>query len=836
MSPTLLRSATSALLLPGLLAAAPASPGFDTSSDFQVRPILSGLPDQGAWLSLAPDSLGRFFVSTEKGGLLRLTLPTDILTSDAPDIMVETMGSRITETGGMAWGRDSLYVSGEGPSGPGVYRVWDKNGNGTFEAGEEDVLIRLKAGGPRGPHGLAFGPNGDLYLANGHETTNMATPSPASPYRRQIEGTPLPRLEDPNGLSARVKAPAGHILRHDFATRDTEVFAGGLNNPGILTFNEKGDLFTVDPENSRDRGLPWWRPTRVVHVMAGGEYGWRAGSAPWPDRWRDQNAPAGDIGLGEGTGAAFCNHDGFSVKYRGSLFVAEGRSGRIQAVSLREEGSSYAVEKNENVVRPSPGEAKAIGSLSFGPGGSLYFIATGPGAVSTLFVLTLTGEKLPSSSYVPPEQALRGMRREMEKLSATPQPKWLDSVWINQAQKNCNHVALAVRRALEALPVDLWRKRALAEDDAAKALPALLALTRADRDSRGRSDIYESLIRQLPRCEDGPERIRALRILTSARERLGEPKADNAQALRLALRPWLSLDEPGVLLDTAAHLVALDDETVTPVCVPFLASGRLTRQEGLALVVSLAAAKGSLPQEQALPLLCYLDRPWQEADLPEMLVKESRELKLAPAAGANAAQYLHHLKLKVISRLPRDASGLADAAAGELAARLAQAAEASSLVARTGQMWNAGDCELLATPPAGYPASAERGRVIFHAARCSVCHDRAKPSAPPLEGLPARLGAAGAMEAILAPSRRLVPGHSFATLRLTDGTEVSGRILLDASDKVVLQPSLELPGTLTFAPDKVSARTASTRPGMPEGLLNGLSREKIADLMAYLGY
>ena len=64
-----------------------------------------------------------------------------------------------------------------------------------------------------------------------------------------------------------------------------------MRNPFDIAFNHDGELFTYDADMEWDIGEPWYRPTRVNHIISGAEFGFRNGSAKWPAawwRWRGQ--------------------------------------------------------------------------------------------------------------------------------------------------------------------------------------------------------------------------------------------------------------------------------------------------------------------------------------------------------------------------------------------------------------------------------------------------------------------------------------------------------------------------------------------------------------------
>ena len=49
------------------------------------------------------------------------------------------------------------------------------------------------------------------------------------------------------------------------------MIVAGLRNHFDIAFNALGDLFTYDSDMEWDVGTPWYRPTRIYHLVSGGE-------------------------------------------------------------------------------------------------------------------------------------------------------------------------------------------------------------------------------------------------------------------------------------------------------------------------------------------------------------------------------------------------------------------------------------------------------------------------------------------------------------------------------------------------------------------------------------
>ena len=118
----------------------------------------------------------------------------------------------------------------------------------------------------------------------------------------------VPKYEDPGGHAAGIKAPGGVVIRTDTEGSAVQLVAGGLRNPYDLAFNRDGDLFIHDADMESDEGTAWYRPTRLCHIIPGGEYGWRSGWSKWPEYYVDSLPAVIDTGRGSPAGIVAYNH------------------------------------------------------------------------------------------------------------------------------------------------------------------------------------------------------------------------------------------------------------------------------------------------------------------------------------------------------------------------------------------------------------------------------------------------------------------------------------------------------------------------------------------------
>ena len=130
------------------------------------------------------------------------------------------------------------------------------------------------------------------------------------------------------------KAPGGYIYRVSPDGKNWELVSIGFRNPFDIAFNRDGELFTYDSDMEWDVNTPWYRPTRVLHVASGSEFGYRNGAGKWPPYYIDSLPPVVNVGPGSPTGVVFGYGAKFPAKYQEALYLCDWSYGKLYAVHL----------------------------------------------------------------------------------------------------------------------------------------------------------------------------------------------------------------------------------------------------------------------------------------------------------------------------------------------------------------------------------------------------------------------------------------------------------------------------------------------------------------------
>jgi putative heme-binding domain-containing protein len=794
---------------------------------FKVELLRSAGKDEGSWVAMAIDAKGRLYLSPQGtvpssgfkkedawGGLWRATLNDKGHLASLDKVPVPVGNSM-----GMLWAFDSLYVSGQGPEGQAIYRLRDTNGDDTLDGW---TLFKKVpgGGGEHGAHALVLGPDEkSIYIAHGNSTPLVEGTDPGSPYRHYAEDRLLPRVLDPVAtFFDKLKAPYGYVLRTDENGAKWELFAGGFRNQYDIDFNADGELFTYDSDMEWDVGLPWYRPTRVLHVVSGGEYGFREGNEKWPEHYEDSLPAAVNIGLGCPTGVKFGTKSRFPEKYQRAFFMMDWTFGRILAVHLRANGSTYTAknplksythptgpEASEDVEVFLQGKGMPVTDLEFGLDGAMYLTVGGRGTQGALYRVSWTGNQ--ESRKVGNQENVELQRRIRE----FPQSAELAMALLSQKPDRFNR--FASRLALEAAPVAQWRDRAFSEKDPQAALTALLALARVGA-KEDQAPLLKALA-QFPLDSLSDElKLLKLRVITLSFIRQGRPSDELVKlaiekldrqypaktfALNRELAPLLVwLDSPDVVEKTLALLASApsQEEQVWYACALREAKQWTSeqRQRYFAWFAKAQSYKGGNSfakfilriRDQALAKVIEADRP----ALLELAEKKSEP----PQKGA-----------PVVARQFQKAWTLAD-----LEPELANVARGRNF---------------------------QRGREIYAAAQCASCHLFAGDGGtvgPDLTAAAGRFSRRDILDAIIDPSKALSEQYASFLLTLKDGSIVGGLIADENNDHyaVLTDP---INGTKQIVGrTQVVSKELSPVSMMPPGLLYSLTKDEILDLLAYL--
>jgi putative heme-binding domain-containing protein len=132
--------------------------------------------------------------------------------------------------------------------------------------------------------------------------------------------------------------------------------------------------------------------------------------------------------------------------------------------------------------------------------------------------------------------------------------------------------------------------------------------------------------------------------------------------------------------------------------------------------------------------------------------------------------------------------------------------------------------------------SFENGREVFQRVHCAKCHrfgDMGEDDAPDLTALSRRAMKKEILESILFPSHVLPKSYASQTVVTTRGRKYSGHIIQQGTNDQLLlvQPDDRV---VTLSQADVEETLPERASGMPEGLLDELTLQEVADLFAYL--
>lgn len=799
------------LLLACLPASAAEPPALRAATGFTVEPVYQVPRDSaGSWVALAVDPRGRLVVSDQYGPLHRVTLPAP---GTAGPPRVERLDLPLGGVHGLAFVGETLFaVAAERiAGGPGLYRVRDTDGDGDLD--EVTLLRSLDATGEHGPHAVVPAPDGrSLYLLAGN-----ATPLPplarAAARPQWTDPAVLPPLPALIGSETRGRPPGGWIARTDLDGREWTLVSAGYRNHYDAAFNADGELFTCDSDTEFDLNLPWYRPTRVLHVVSGSDFGWRPGSSKLPEAAPETLPPVLPTGLGSPTGVAFGTGAKFPERYARALFVADWTYGKLRAVHLRPSGASYAATAEEIVS----GAPLPITDLAVNPrDGALYFVTGGRRMHSALYRVRWTGPGAtpPAPSSEPAASSARALRHSLERLHGVAVAGAVDTLWPHLGSDD-RFLRFAALRALESQPVEGWRARALDEAAPRAGLAALLALARTDPAD---TTVQRSVARW-PMAALTPDlRYEKVRLLARVVAGRTIPSDERAALLR-ELDPVYPARDLPLTLALGELLVVFDAPRIIERTLGLIA-GTPVHETQLAHAATLRSVRQGWTPETRATYFGWLRRA------------------ATYRGGAAFRPTIERIKADALATLGAEERATAQAML-EGGADAAPVPVGDPLAGRTTfRAWTVAELGPEVEKALRQPRDVVRGREIFGAVGCFACHSahgEGGALGPDLTAVQGRFGVRDLLEAIVEPSRVISDQYGTVVVSLNDGASHQGRLVNQTEKQVHLSANLFDPTDLIRL-DRNLVR--EIRPSeislMPPGLLDRLEVTEIADLIAFL--
>ena len=782
----------------------------------------------GSWVALCTDPQGRILASDQYGALYRFNAPAAGETLKAAD--VQKLPTEIRGINGMVWFKGALYCGVndyEHKIPCGLYRVSSSKGDDQLD--KVELLREIESSGDHGVHAIVPAPDGEsIYLisGNGAKMTEIAANS-AVP-KVWGEDHVLPRMPDGRGFMRNVMGPGGCIYRVSPDGKDFNLFSTGFRNIYDAAFNHDGELFTYDADMEYDFNTPWYRPTRVNHVVSGSEFGWRNGAGKRPEFYADNLPAAINIGPGSPTGVTFGYGAKFPAKFQESLFILDWSWGKIYAIDLKAKGASYAGTKTDFI---SGGPLPVTDAIIHPKDGAMYFAIGGRKVQSGLYRVTYVGKEstAPISTAAKPS-AERDLRHQLEAFHGRKDPKAVAFAWPHLRSPD-RFIRWAARIAITHQPVSEWKDKALAETDPFARNEALLALAQVGGicpfhrageivvDAKLGAELLDGILKADWNSLNNDQRLALVRVTGIVLNRYGKPADATVQALIAKFDPAFPADNFELNWELCETLVALQ--------APSAAA------KGIALINN---AESQEPQMEYARSLRNLKAGWT----PE-LRKQQLEWFLKAAnyrGGSSFAKFNEFIRndslatftdaektshAELISRKPEPKSAIENVGA--------------MFAGRTPKNWTLE--ELSAAASTGMKnRDFAQGRKAFSAAACFTCHrfgNAGGMTGPDLSGAGGRYSPHDFLDQIINPSKVLNEQFIPIVVTKNDGTVLTGVVVNLNGDRVSINTDASDPIQQVAVDRKdVKSIELSTVSPMPPMLLNMLTQEEILDLVAYV--
>jgi len=790
---------------------------------FEIQKIAGGT---GEFLSINIDPQGRLLVSPRKGKLLRFAIG-----ESQEDLQIDTLDIGVSDCQGLLYAYNHLYMMGSGPNlKRGIFRLKDEDGKGNF--GTPILMKEFPKNGDHSGHTLALGPEGMIYFLTGNNN-EPPTGDNVTFVNKNWETDQIQPVR--TIFATNQKAPGGYVLKTDSIGSHWQFLSYGLRNPYDMAFSPAGELFTYDSDMEWDFNLPWYRATRVNHLVSGGDYAWREGTAKRYDHYPDIWPSVKDFGRGSPTATLFGTGAKFPEKYQQALFCGDWSYGKIFALHLTPNGASYTGEY-ENFIS---GQPLNITDMVVGQDGALYFTTGGNGTDTGLFRVVYTGKEntAPTSALIGTERDkdLRALREELEKWHFSDTGKGVELALQHIGHED-RFIRNAARVIIENSDLENWLSAFKKVRSFNEEVTLLTALIRVDSTNEHAQMIANRLQTFDLKHLNETEQLAIIRLYELSLVRNQQPSENILQTAYAKLNDNFPTDNDTVNKELART-------------IGFLAS-QLTENEAF-ITKTIDQIESTKNKELFIHYLSVLRRVKNGWSIDQRLAWQYW-LKYGQdnlSGGSLFGYFLGEINTqfeKTLSAAEKrqlvklDPKPINKIAVGPVPPK---PKPAPSIFANNGSNYNwkyddlSYSLELVSSPRFQLERDFNRGKQMFQKGQCYNCHymyDKGGNFGPDLTTAGNTFSTEDLLTAILAPSQDISSRFQATKFTLKSDDFILGRIVNENEENYVLQLGFEPSNTEELFKKEVKSTEPSTISEMPKGLINTMNREEVLDLLYFI--
>jgi putative membrane-bound dehydrogenase-like protein len=751
---------------------------------------------------------------------------------------------------GLIWDRDRLYVLHP----PDLSVFLDEDLDGVADRKETlvsgvgfDLDFR---GADHTTNGIRLGIDGWIYIAVGDYGFIQAT------------GTDERTLQMKGGGVVRVR-PDGSEL---------ELFAHGLRNVLDVCIDPRLNMFTRD--NTNDGG--GW-DVRLSHILQSAKYGYPS----WYKNFEDEILPPmADYGGGSGCGGMFVEEPALPEKYRSMLLTCDWGRNEVYWQPLKQAGATFQADQQSiiKLTRPTDVDADALGNLyvSSWRGGQFNYAGEYIGYVARVSPKGAAPQSLPDYLQLTYDQLLDELTSGSHIRRLTAQRELLFRLQTEQERETfqskhqTRFVELMQSGSIESRIAAIFTFKQIFGSSANQQLAEL-----AQADDQILEYVIRAMTDRTTQLENVSQRLlvegldhKNPRVKLAALVAIGRTGIAPDVGQIIALTDYQDGTQKVIDSERAISHVAVQTlvklNAVEP-CLAALAGPhragaiRALRQlhtsetvRGLSQLAS--TTDDSQLRLDALALLTrlysregpYTGKWWgTRPDTSGPYYNRDRweeTAKIEAALRASLPKLDDDSLVKIFAELEKHKVQLPGLPA-ELMAKVKSASDAAEIITVSIPKFDPNDpkqignidYESVLQQTLKAKGDVQEGAQLFRQQSCVACHTIAgnqQPVGPQLMDIGKRYKSDELVESMVKPSAKIAQGFATNLFELYSGKTVTGFVVREAADEVEIRTSEGKPLMLKI--EDIEVRSLLENSAMPDGLVNNLTTEQLASLLAYL--